>query len=87
MLHITLVTFRDDLDHEAERDALTKLAQACLNVNVLKPHGAEAKRSWHVCIETRGAIEETHASAAWAAVMASVVEHAEVYKAWTFEPS
>lgn len=87
MLHITLVTFRDDVDPSTARRALMELAQDCLDVYVLTPRGTEAERSWHACIEVRGAVQQTLASSAWTALMAAVVDGAEVYKAWTFAPT
>ena len=85
-LHITLVTFRDDVDIDALRERLVELSLACADVNVLKPSGAEAERSWHACIEVRGDVEATLASPPWRALMSALTGAAEVYKAWTFSP-
>ncbi|MFT5355336.1 MAG: hypothetical protein ACI9KE_002555 [Polyangiales bacterium] len=87
LLHITLVTFRDDVELATTRKRLAGLALACSDVNVLKPSGAEAERSWHACIEVRGAVEETLASSSWTTLMSAIVDAAEVYKAWTFSPT
>lgn len=84
MLHITLVTFRDDVDTEAMRKQLLELALVCSDVNVLKPSGVQAERSWDACIEVRGSVEQTLASSSWAQLMTALVESAEVHKAWTF---
>lgn len=84
MLHITLVTYRDDVDTEAMNRKLLTLAQVCRDVNVLKPIGAQAERSWDACVEVRGPVEETLASSAWTELMSALVDAAEVHKAWTF---
>lgn len=86
MLHIVLVTFREDVDIAAARGVLTELARACSEVSVLKPSGAEAERSWHACVEVRGAVEETLASSPWEKLVAELVAKSEVHKAWTFSP-
>ncbi|MFK7998139.1 MAG: hypothetical protein AB8H86_01035 [Polyangiales bacterium] len=84
MLHITLVTFRDDVDTKAMNKNLVELAGACADVNVLKPIGVQAERSWDACVEVRGSVDETLASAPWAELMSALVAAAEVHKAWTF---
>lgn len=85
MLHITLVTFRDDVDAGAMKRKLVALANACEHVNVLKPIGAQAERSWDACVEVRGSVTETLTSTPWAELMSALVEAAEVHKAWTFD--
>ncbi len=84
---LVLVVCDDPGIHSSQNEQDTRIYGRLAMVPVLEPSDAEAKRSWHACIEVRGAVLETLASSPWTNLMSAAKDKAEVYKAWTFSPS